>query len=58
MSQSILPRRGARIEVEERAPVNFYGIELQTPAQTFWQRLARLLFTMAEAARRRGEGRR
>ena len=57
MSQTILQRRDTLTPKDTR-PVNFYGIELETPAQTFWQSLARLLFTMAAAARRRGEARR
>jgi hypothetical protein len=55
MMKSFTPRRGAPIE--EPRPVNFYGIEIETPAQSFWRSLARLLFTMAAAARRKGEGR-
>jgi hypothetical protein len=38
--------------------VNFFSIEIATPAQTFWQSLARLLFTLGAAAGRKGEARR
>lgn len=40
--------------VEVRPPVNFYSIELATPARPFWESLARLLAALAEAARRKG----
>jgi hypothetical protein len=36
-------------------PVTFFSIEQDTPARSFWASLARLLFTLASAARRKGE---
>ena len=36
-------------------PVTFFSIEPETPAHSFWAALARLLFTLASAARRKGE---
>ena len=44
--------------VEVRPQVNFYSIELVTPARPFWESLARLVSRLGAAARQKGESRR
>lgn len=50
--------RASRGPVEDIPPINFFSIEIETPARSFWESLARLLSRLGAAARRKRESRR
>ena len=54
----MLAHSSSRTPPSSPPPVNFFSIEPDTPARSFWDSLARLLFTLGAVARRKGEPRR